>query len=251
MSASEDPSPTGLLARLDCEWQHLTASRSAATALRQWGAREPALAGWADLEQLRAAVHDRTDPARADRLLSALVRLAAVDGHDDQLAARTVMQLLVPGAVRLARDVLPMSGDNASALGVVFTELAIGIRTYPWQRRPHHVAANLLLDCRQRLTRRHQRTRCETPAGLEFDHDTTDAATEHAEASVAVRELLKWAHRKGILDEFETRLLVASHVQDIPITQLAAQLGRSRSRLFATRAAAHQRLRHALAGDAI
>lgn len=249
MTAPADPSTAGLLARLDSEWRHLAHSRATAAVLRSWGTREPALAGWADLDELRAAVHHRADPVRADRLLAALVRLAAVDGHDDRLAARTVLQLLVPGAVRLARSIIPYAGDNATALGLVFAELAIGIRTYPWRRRPHHVAANLLLDCRQRLSRRYRRAMRETPVGLEVDHQRTDTAgAEHAESALALRELLTWAHRRGILDEFETRLLVANHVQDIPLARLAAQLGRSRSRLFAARAAAQRRLRHALTG---
>jgi hypothetical protein len=250
MTSAADSSRAGLLARLDSEWQHLAGTRASVAALRRWGRLEPDLAGLADLQQLRATVHHRADPARADRLLAALVRLAAVDGHDDQLAARTVLQLLVPGAVRLARGIIPYAGDNATALGVVFTELAIGIRTYPWRRRPRHVAANLLLDCRQRLTRRHQRARRETPIGLEIDLQASDTTTEQVEAAVALRDLLAWAHRNGIIDDFEARLLVANHVQDIPLTRLAAQLGRSRSRLFATRAAAHRRLRHALIGAA-
>jgi hypothetical protein len=250
MSTPDHPSRAGLLARLDDEWRHLASSRGAVAALHRWGGVEPDLAGWSDLDRLRAAVHDRGEPARADRLLSALVRLAAVDGHDDRLASRTVLQLLVPGAVRLARSVIPLAGDNSSALGLVFTELAIGIRTYPWQRRPRHVAANLLLDCRQRLTRRHQRNRRETPVGLEVDPHATDTVTEHAEAAVSLRELLAWAHRRGVLDDFEIRLLVANHVQDIPLTRLAIQLGRSRSRLFAARAAAHRRLRLALTDPA-
>src|SRR5690606_17263358 len=90
MTAPADPSTAGLLARLDSEWRHLAHSRATAAVLRSWGTREPALAGWADLDELRAAVHHRADPVRADRLLAALVRLAAVDGHDDRLAARTV-----------------------------------------------------------------------------------------------------------------------------------------------------------------
>lgn len=250
MSRAADAPETGLLARLDTEWQHLADSPATVARLRRWARLEPDLAGWPDLHQLRAAVHTRTDPARSDRLLAALVRLAAVDGHDDQLAARTVVQLLVPGAVRLARGITPHTGDGATALGMVFTELAIGIRTYPWRRRPRHVAANLLLDCRQRLTRRHQRARRETPIGLEVDHRSCDTATEHAEGSVALRELLAWAHRRGVLDDFETRLLVANHVQDIPLASLATALGRSRSRLFAARAAAQRRLRHALSASA-
>src|SRR5690606_40009859 len=83
------------------------------------------------------------------RILAALVRLAAVTGHGDQFAARMVLQLLVPGAIRLARSLAAHGGDLAAIEAAVFAELAILIRTYPWQRRPRSTAANLLLDCRQ------------------------------------------------------------------------------------------------------
>jgi hypothetical protein len=254
-----------LAARLETDWQHLVASPATARAMARWAGAAPVLAGWSGPEALRAAVHDRTHPDRADRIMAALVRLAAVDGGGDLLAVRVLVHLLIPGAVRLARSLAPLFGvphtREAAMLAeaVVFAELAIGIRTYPWRRRPRRIAANLLLDCRQRLTRRHRRTRPEIPAGVGVDLDlrlpgTSGIGTsgigadsiDAAEAAVALRELLDWARRRGVLDPVEIRLLVASHVHDIPIPDLVAVFGRSRSSLFATRARAERRLRHAL-----
>lgn len=239
----------GLLARLNAEWDHLATAPATIRALQRWGRSELALAGWPDLHVLRAAVHDRGRPERADRILAALVRCAATDGRHDQLASRVILQLLIPGAVHLARSLQPLLGDTAAAQATVFSELAIGIATYPWQRRPHRIAANLLLDCRQRISRRHRRQRLETAAGLDLHHDRPDTSSvDRAEASVAVSELLDWARRHQILNDFESRLLLASHVQDIPMQRLATALGRSRSGLFAARTAAERRLRHALTG---
>jgi hypothetical protein len=238
-----------LAERLDVEWERLASAASSRRALAHWSGLEPALSGWSDLEQVRATAHDRTDPERADRILAALVRLAALDGHADPLATRVLLQLLIPGAVRLAGSLTAMLGDRRSAEAAVFGELAIGIRTYPWRRRPARVAANLLLDCRQRLTRRHQRTRPEVPAGIgcELDLQTPDTSgIEAAEAAMALRDLLDWAHRHGVLDPQETRLLLASHVHDMPVSELVAVFGRSRSSLFAARATAERRLREAL-----
>lgn len=238
-----------LARRLDEEWGTLAAAEASRRALDHWADLDPTFAGWTDLEQLRRIAHDRTDPARADRLLGGLVRLAALDGHADPLATRVVVQLLIPGAVRLAGSLAAMLGDRPTAEAAVFAELAIGIRTYPWRRRPSRVAANLLLDCRQRLTRRHQRTRCEVPAGVgaDIDPQTPDTSSiETAEASVALRDLLDWAQRRGVLNPLETRLLLASHVHDIPVSELVGVFGRSRSSLFAARAGAERRLREAL-----
>lgn len=242
--------PANLTHRLDAEWKHLVASPSTTGALARWGRLEPALAGWTDLDALRAAVHDRTDLERGDRILAALVRLAAVTGHGDPLAARVVLQLLVPGAIRLGQSLTTMIGDPTASEAAVFAELAILIRTYPWERRPHRIAANLLLDCRQRLIRHHHRTRPEISAGLSL-HDPTGTAAVTAPAAdsdgqLALHDLLGWARRRGILSRFEAQLLVASHVADIPMHQLAAQFGRSRSTLFTIRASAEDRLRRAL-----
>ncbi len=249
MSSDRGQAPPSLLTRLHEEWDHLATAPSTVRALRHWARTEPALAGWPDLHALRNAVHDRSRPERADQILAALVRHAAADTHHDRLAARVVLQLLVPGAVHLARSLAPLLGDATTAQATVFSELAIGIATYPWRRRPRRVAANLLLDCRQRICRRQRRHRHESAVGLHPDvpEQPDRGAVERAEACLAVDELLTWARRAKVIDEFESRLLLASRVQDIPIPRLAEALGRSRSGLFATRSAAEQRLRHALA----
>ncbi|HLU43555.1 MAG TPA: hypothetical protein VKZ67_00815 [Natronosporangium sp.] len=238
--------PSSLAQRLDIEWQQLVTSPATARTLAEWSTHEPDLAGYPDLEALRTAIHDRTDLETSDRLLAALTRLAAVTGRDDRLAARVVLQMMIPGAVRLAQRLTTMIGDPAASEAVVFAELTILIRTYPWQRRPRRIAANLLLDCRQRLIRGHHRVRPEVCAGLVI-HDPA-AATEDQHGQLDLDDLLWWARREGILNKLEAQLLVASHVADIPMNQLVRRLGRSRSTLFSIRSAAEQRLRRALAG---
>jgi hypothetical protein len=240
--------PASLTRRLDTEWQHLVTSTAATAALARWRHLEPAIDGWADLEALRTAVHDRASLERGDRILAALVRLAAVSGHGDLLAARVVLQLLVPGAIRLGQSLVAMLGDPAASEAAVFAELTILIRTYPWQRRPGRIAANLLLDCRQRLVRHYHRTRPEISAGLHL-HDTSIPDHGDGNDRLALHDLLWWARRRGILSRFEAQLLVASHVADIPMNQLAARFGRSRSTLFTIRASAEERLRRALTGS--
>jgi hypothetical protein len=238
--------------QLDAEWERLHRSPTTTAALARWGGIELALSGFDDLEGLRAAVHDRGDPAGSDRILSALVRLAAVTGHGDLLAARVVLQLLLPGAIRLARSLAGATGDPAATEAAVFAELTILIRTYPWQRRPRSTAANLLLDCRQRLSRGYARTRPEVSVGLRLGDVHPDRQNPAQRSwleppdAYALKDLLWWARRRGVLDPFETRLLVASHVQDIPMNELATRFGRSRSSLFMIRASAEERLRHLL-----
>jgi hypothetical protein len=243
---------TGMARRMEIEWAALTASSAAIAALAGWARREPALAGWGDLAALRAATEDRTDPARSDAILAALVRLAARDGGDDQLATRALLQLLLCGAVRLARRITAAVGDPVEAEANVLGELAALIRTYPWRRRPRHVAANLLLDCQQKLARAARRSRGEVPVGLDpVDNAVSAPAAERALSEHAeVIDLFLWARREGVLSAEEALLLAANRVDEVPVRQLTGRFGRSATALFAMRSAAEERLRSALVGAA-
>lgn len=242
----------GLVRRMDAEWQIMADSRLAATALTRWAASEPALAGFSDLAAVRAVTEDRTDKAGSDRILAALVRLAARDGGDDAFATRVLLQLLLAGAVRLVRRIAAVTGDYPEAEADVLAELTALIREYPWRRRPRRIAANLLLDCQQRLSRAARRHRGEVPAGLELiDEQVPDpAAGRDADERVEVIDLFLWAHRHGVLSTEEALLLAANRVDEVPVRTLAGRLGRSASSLFTTRNAAEDRLRTALAAAA-
>jgi hypothetical protein len=83
----------------------------------------------------------------ADAVLLPLVRVAA----EDPLAGRVVLQLLLPGVVRLAGRIRWLFGEDAGPAAVAATWERI--RTYPVDRRPCAVAANVLLDARKALWR--------------------------------------------------------------------------------------------------
>lgn len=126
---------------LDRSWAEYSRSPEATAALRRW-------IGVAHLEasDLEALVQRtwRADRLEADRTCAALARLAP----SDLVAARVLLQVLRPGLRSLGRRM---------ALGGVFDDvdqdlLAIAwerIRTYPIDRRPSSVAANILLDVRK------------------------------------------------------------------------------------------------------
>jgi hypothetical protein len=84
------------LEELDREWSELATSPRARRALIRWANDDhPALAGLSNLDELLAA---RRDNNRAPALLAALAALAPTD----ELAARTLLQALVPGLARLS-----------------------------------------------------------------------------------------------------------------------------------------------------
>ena len=101
----------------------------------RWTVNEPALAELdkpSDLRALRGP--------QADQLLGALVRLAAHDGGDDELAARAVAHQLGGEAARIARGLRDLGPEIDH---VVLASLWMEIRTFPWRRRARAYATSL------------------------------------------------------------------------------------------------------------
>ena len=94
-----------------------------------WVAAEPFLGQVSGLEEVVAITQDMDCPGRADVLLAALVRLAAVDGGNDQDAAHAVALLLANGASHLSRRLRILSKDVDQ---IVAGPIWLPIREFPW-----------------------------------------------------------------------------------------------------------------------
>ena len=101
----------------------------------QWVSTEPGLRRLSTLDELR-----ELRGAEADELLGALVRLAAKDGGDDELAAHAVAHQLAGEALGIAIELRDLGSDVDH---VVMTSLWLEIRTFPWQRRTRAFATSL------------------------------------------------------------------------------------------------------------
>jgi len=131
-------------------WPALTERLERSGRWPSWVAAEPALASLRGLQEVAATVGDRAQPRRADELLAALVRLAAVDGGNDQEAAAAVFLLVANGAGRLAGQLRSLSNDIDQ---MVAGQVWLQIREFPWRRRRRAIAANILMDARRALLR--------------------------------------------------------------------------------------------------
>jgi hypothetical protein len=207
--------PDHLLTALEREWGQLTAALATQTALRRWGRLEPALAGYADLEQVRAAAHRRRAVQQSDELLGALVRLAACDGGDDPLAARALLQFLLPGAAALAYRLAHL--PRAEAIAAVLSTLSCRIRTYPWRRRPHRIAANLLLDTEMDLRRARARERASVELSLTALADRADRRRSTADRLDLV---LAWASRSAEQPLYPRRPTDPAEIDEDPREEL-------------------------------
>jgi hypothetical protein len=140
----------GVLRQLDQEWERMAESLYGRRAVRGWGAGEPLFDGVRSLGALVERINERGRAEESDAIILVLLRHAA----EDDLAARTVLQAMMPAIKNLTSKFSTCGAWSAEeTAAVVVAAMWERIRTYPIERRPRKVAANLALDTRQRVWR--------------------------------------------------------------------------------------------------
>jgi hypothetical protein len=178
--------------QLNHEWERLAADPRTSVHMASWPA---ALARHGDVAALLAAAgrEGGLPMAVADQLLAEVVRI----GRDDVLAARIVLQRVVPGLVRAA---VRRTGSRHEWRQRLFDDLVANawlvIRCYPLERRPTKIAVNVLRDAEyltcvrparlrsatERPVAVHPESRHLVPCGLDGrPEDHTDIAAEVAD----------------------------------------------------------------------
>lgn len=208
---------------LDRTWARLASSPDAVAALERWRP-EPALAA-PDLDTLVARVW-AASKSDADRVHASLAARASTD----EIAARVLLQLLRPGLRNLGRR-LALGGSFDDVDHELLALAWERIRTYPIDRRPVAIAANVLLDVRKRYVRdvlEPERLR------LEFVRDNlapTTPSAEH-EALDAFEPSLRRAHahlaaavERGTISRASAGVVWRTRVQQDDDAQVAADLG--------------------------
>jgi hypothetical protein len=199
--------------------------------------------GWTDQEPALRPFDSLRDPTwldspDRDQGLGALIRLAAKDGGDDELAAIAVCHRMRPAVLRAIREF----GLDDDAEAVVVGALWESIRAFPWHKRSRAYASHLSHDTRLRVlrfqtTRRHphDRFRCVFVgsddlldwAGRTIGVGSTDI--ECTDSPAELFDLFEWARGSGVLRDGDIALLrdlvAASYAvtdQDTPWTARGA-----------------------------
>jgi DNA-directed RNA polymerase specialized sigma24 family protein len=247
LRAAELRSNHSLLVRLTSEWRRLAVDRERVAQALAWGLPFDfdtlddilVAGGW----YRSAGERGRTGSARAssDVVLHALL----VAARDDELAARVVLQRLLPGLVTLAcRWQRRYDGDVVSELLAAAWPV---IRTFPYERRPQHLVANLLNDCEYHAFRRANRRLMQQVATAPHELDCPveppppDARAELAEVISCSRQLSE-----------DDRYLLALLASGRSMLEVAGALAMSERTLrnHKARVMAHLRSAVALAGAA-
>ncbi|MEP7113531.1 MAG: hypothetical protein ABI862_09725 [Ilumatobacteraceae bacterium] len=134
-----------LLTRLQREWNLLSSRRSAVARATAWKLTPRVLSSLDELLVLTGLGPGPVDPA-SDETMRRLVTLAR---HDD-LAARVVLQRMLPGLSNCAKRNSSGFDSQLDALDELLSEAWTVIRSFPIERRDRYVIKNLLRDCEYR-----------------------------------------------------------------------------------------------------
>ncbi len=194
--------PGTLVGGLNREWLELCSAPASEVRVRAWASGCPILGDCATLPELEDFLGG-AGARETDQILLALLRHGQ---QGDVLAQRTVLQLMMAKAIRIARSQRGiLEGQDAFADSVA--ALWETIRTYPTERRPVRVAANLALDTLSRVHRRHRR-RLAVRTGLVEEQLAVYDDPRAMPAEAEVHRVLAWAVVERVITHQEAQLLV-------------------------------------------
>jgi hypothetical protein len=225
---------------LEREWERELAGPVVAEHLRRWGLVEPVLARFARPVSLVRYLGRGTPARQKDEALCALLRCA----RHDALAARLVLQTLLPGLKRRVGRVLIDVQEREELWSAVLDHAWTRIRAYPVGRLPHHVAANLMLSAVRDELRPRERQR-ERARGRVDDSpvELPDPDSElEPPARLGIDGLLAAAVKAGAITAKEARLIARTRVDGVPLVLYASEEGGAYDALRIARRRAERRL---------
>ncbi|MFN2506270.1 MAG: hypothetical protein ABR540_18995 [Acidimicrobiales bacterium] len=228
---------------LDREWAILAQSKEAATALAGWGRGDEVLTRFATMAELVAYVECRSvDVVARDEVLGRVGTRAG----SDEMAARTLLQLLLPGAKALVARYAWSAESVDEVAAAVVADVYDRIRALPAAAPRRCLAPAVLSEARKRLQRRAARARHDTSLE-ELGAEGAPSYEPERAAAEELDELLRWAVDRGHLNEAEAELICLTRVRDVPVSLLSAHTGECPQTIRQRRLRAERALRDAVA----
>jgi DNA-directed RNA polymerase specialized sigma24 family protein len=175
---------TSVLTRLHTEWHHLTIRASELEAVHSWGLPGESVNSLDEVLE-RCGYRHHTITARASHPTGAACDDTAGDEYllrvvdrarHDSLAARIVLQRILPALCALARRHATSPQRRLDLVDELIANAWPIIRTYPVERRPRRVAVNLVRDIGFQTVVRPQRRRSATAELTTAQHRLPDTA---------------------------------------------------------------------------
>lgn len=218
------------------DWQRELAGGALAEQLRRWREVEPALWPFSSPAALVRYLGPSTPAARKDEALCALLRRA----REDPLAARLILQTLLPGLKRRVGLVLIDAHERDELWSAVLYRAWRRIRGYPIGRLPHHVAANLALSAVRDGLRMLEKER--DPARRTTADESGPEPLERDPCESDIDALLGRAVHDGAITKAEAELIVRTRIDGVPLVRYASAKGRGYDALRIARQRAERRL---------
>jgi hypothetical protein len=200
---------------LERDWRHVRHDERMARRLPEVCDAAGGATSLEDIERfVRAAL-----PADADRVLVALAA-RAIEG--EALAARVLLQLLLPGVRRLARTWWAL-GDADERASAAVAATYDRIRHYPLARRPQRVAANVLMDAAADLRRA-----VRAAPVTDGDHPAAGRelpAVEPDHPALELVDVLSDAVTGGVVSAADAELIAASRIAGTSLHEIARRRG--------------------------
>lgn len=172
MLSSTVSSSTALVSRrttadaIDREFTQMVRSGELAECFARWASQEDALS------PIEPESFVGLKGSQADLLLAAMVRI--FQSTKDNRAALILQKALLPGTLRLASKMRFGGQGNDISIDDVIAQVYETLHRLPIANRPNKVAANILLDSRQHLSRENRRGQL----GLIADSNTGEPVIE-------------------------------------------------------------------------
>lgn len=207
-----------LLSRLQREWNMMSRRGSVLRRASAWKLTPRVLSSLDEVLVLTGLGADPADGS-SDETMRRLVELAR---HDD-LAARVVLQRMLPGLSACAKRNSSSFDSQLDALDELLSEAWAVIRSFPIEQRSRYVIKNLLRDCEYRAFLKARRRllvhELTDPAEFELTIATHESAVEPLATIV---ELLGRARMAGMSDADVT--LVTTLLNTSTVKEAAAAL---------------------------
>jgi DNA-directed RNA polymerase specialized sigma24 family protein len=205
--------PTDKLAQ---EWPAL-ATGILAVRLRVWAHDAPVLRPFESPQALITFLRSRrADLDRKDAILVFLLERA----HDDELAARVLLEAILPGLKRLAGSLFHEVGEEQELSSLLLWCAWEEIHAYPLRRRPTRIAANLLLDTRKRIRAELAEERRQRSVATRLEPSAPSGGNP---AEGDIDALLARAVAAGAMSEEEAELIARTRVDGDSVAAVAEE----------------------------
>ena len=187
-----------LVDQLNMEWSRICEIPDSHCAA--WSKRFPPLAGCYSAGRVLAAIPHEPDATLGFLLLR--------HRQGETVAGRIVLQTMLGKLVRMSYT--GIAANVPHALDDLVTQMWCHIASYPLERRPRHIAANLALDS-FKMARREWAATSEVPVTPSALHNALEnqASPDHRDITWTAEQLIDAAYALSLITETTRDILVA------------------------------------------